>query len=249
MDPNAYPSNSLNNPTIGGGQPTPVSSIPREKLAPVAQGKISTAKPSLFRRFRDVFVAEDISNVGDWLLQDVLAPTIRDIFVFSIINSVRMLAYGRNAIPKGGFGGLMGGSMLGYGYNSLYGRMGTPMTGYGYTPYGNMTMGSIKANGQPVNGTQPHGQPYSTASGLIQPSLIRLPTRADAEIVRDQLAEIMAAYHQVTVADIFDVSGVSGNGATDGAYGWTDLTGMMVVAYPDGYGFQLPPARPLNIQR
>lgn len=247
MDPNSYPSNSLNNPSVGvGGQPAPAQ--PREKRTALVQGTISSAKPSLFKRFRNAFVAEDISNVGEWLFQDVLAPTIRDVFVFSIINSVRMLAYGRNAVPKGGFGGLMGGSMLGYGYNSLYGRMGTPMSSYGYTPYGNMTMGGIKANGQPVTGSaQP--QPYSTAGGLIQPSLIRLPTRADAEIVRDQLAEIMAAYHQVTVADIFDVSGVSGNGATDGAYGWTDLTGMMVVAYPDGYGFQLPPARPLNIQR
>lgn len=247
MDPNSYPSNSLSNPGIGvGGQPAPA--LPREKKVAVAQGTISTTKPSLFKRFRNAFIAEDISNVGDWLLQDVLAPTIRDVFVFSIINSVRMLAYGRGAVPKGGFGGLMGSSLMGHGYNSLYGRMGTPMTSYGYTPYGNMSMGGIKANGQPINGTA-QSQPYSTASGLIQPSLIRLPTRADAEIVRDQLAEIMSAYHQVTVADLFDISGISGNGATDGAYGWTDLTGMMVVAYPDGYGFQLPPARPLNIQR
>lgn len=243
MDPNAYPSNSLTNPSIGGGQPAPA--IPREKRTPVAQGKISSAKPSLFKRFRDVFVAEDISNVGDWLIQDVLAPTIRDIFVFSIINSVRMLAYGRNSVQKPGIGGFMGG-MMGYGYNSLYGRMGTPMTGYGYTSYGNMTMNGVKANGQPMTSTQ---TPYSQSTGLIQPALIRLPTRADAELVRDQLTEIMAAYHQVTVADLFDISGISGNGATDGAYGWTDLTGMMVVAYPDGYGFQLPPARPLNIQR
>lgn len=249
MDPNSYPSNSLTNPAIGptsGANATassPTTSQPgRAPVKPVTRGTVSSAKPSFGKRLKGVLIAEDIGDIKSYLFRDVIGPGIRDMIVFSLINSVRMIFYGKNAAGRPGIGGYG----FGYSFGNMFGAYRSPFgsvnPGVGYTPYGSMSIGGVKANGQPMQQTQ-MAQP-----GLLQPNMIRIPTRGEAELVRDQLAEIMGAYGRVTVADFFDTVGVSGNGSgVDGNYGWNDLTGMMIQPYPDGFGFSMPRAKPLNL--
>ena len=45
--------------------------------------------------------------------------------------------------------------------------------------------------------------------------------RADAEEVLNRMDEIVEQYGVVTVADLFDLAGITGNGYTDQNYGWT----------------------------
>lgn len=65
-------------------------------------------------------------------------------------------------------------------------------------------------------------------------------TRAEAEDVLDSMIDLMQRYHQVTVADLFDAAGVSGNGYTDNSYGWTDLSSAAIVKDRRGYLLSLP---------
>lgn len=238
-DPNLYPSNSLNNPSIGpsGVASTSPLNPTTQKVKPVAQGSISQAKPSLGKKLKDTFIASDVTDVRDYVIFDVLVPSFRNMLVMGLVSTIYAFFFGKGA--RGGQG-VYGG--MGYGINPYSALANRPMYGVPnqYTSYGNMTIGAgIKANskqnGMPVN-------PYNT---MVQPSMVRLQTRGDAELVRDQLTEIMQTFSRVTVADFFDTAGMPGNGPIDMNYGWTDLTGMHVESYNDGFGISMPKARPL----
>lgn len=53
-------------------------------------------------------------------------------------------------------------------------------------------------------------------------------SRTDAEEVLNRMDEIVELYGVVTVADLFDLSGITGNGYTDQNYGWTSTKSASV---------------------
>lgn len=66
-------------------------------------------------------------------------------------------------------------------------------------------------------------------------------TRGEAEIVLDNLFEILDRYRVATVADLYDLAGSPGR-YTDNKFGWTDLGRAEVVRIRDGYVIKLPRA-------
>ena len=65
-------------------------------------------------------------------------------------------------------------------------------------------------------------------------------TRGDAEMVLDQLVIVLEQYGLVSVADFYDLAGVTCRSYTANKYGWTDLRNAKVVRIRDGYILQLP---------
>ena len=74
---------------------------------------------------------------------------------------------------------------------------------------------------------------------------IIIENRGDAEEVLVRMDELIATYGLVSVADFYDLVGVSGN-YTDNKYGWTDIRGATTVRVGDGYMIKLPRVKPLN---
>lgn len=71
--------------------------------------------------------------------------------------------------------------------------------------------------------------------------------REDAEEVLSSMDDIIEQYDVVTVADLFDLAGVSGNGYTDQNYGWTNLSAASVMrTRTNEYIIKLP--RPCSIR-
>lgn len=66
-------------------------------------------------------------------------------------------------------------------------------------------------------------------------------TRGEAEIILDNLYEILDRYKVATVADLYDLAGERGR-YTDNKFGWTDLGTASVVRIRDGYVIKLPRA-------
>ena len=60
-----------------------------------------------------------------------------------------------------------------------------------------------------------------------------------------RMDELVSTYGLVSVADFFDLLGVTGN-YTDNNYGWTDIRNAKVMRVKDGYMIKLPKALPLN---
>lgn len=69
----------------------------------------------------------------------------------------------------------------------------------------------------------------------------------DAMNVLTSMDEIVDQYGVVTVADLFDLAGVTGNGYTDQNYGWTSTNSAEVVRGRDG-NFYLKLQRPMPIK-
>ena len=74
---------------------------------------------------------------------------------------------------------------------------------------------------------------------------ITLETRAEANDVLSRLDELIEVYGMASVADLYDLVGISGQ-YTDNKYGWKDIRSASHVSVRDGYLLKLPMARPLN---
>jgi hypothetical protein len=71
-----------------------------------------------------------------------------------------------------------------------------------------------------------------------------LETRAEAEEVIARLDELIDVYGMASVADLYDLVGISGQ-YTDNKYGWTDVRSATHSRVRDGYLLKMPRAKPL----
>ena len=74
---------------------------------------------------------------------------------------------------------------------------------------------------------------------------IIIDTRGEAEAVLSQMNDLIDTYQIVSVADLYDLVGLSGN-YTDNKYGWTNLRNAEVIRVRDGYMLKLPRALPIK---
>lgn len=70
-------------------------------------------------------------------------------------------------------------------------------------------------------------------------------TRGDAELVREQMLDILDKYGMVTVADMYDLSGETAP-YTASKYGWFNIRTSEVSRIHDGYILKLPKAMPID---
>lgn len=85
---------------------------------------------------------------------------------------------------------------------------------------------------------------FRTKTGYNYDDII-LDNRGEAEDVLSRMDELISTYGLVSVADLYDLVGVTGN-YTDNKYGWTDIRSASVIRVRDGYMLKLPKALPLN---
>lgn len=74
---------------------------------------------------------------------------------------------------------------------------------------------------------------------------IYLDNRGEAEEVLARMDELVATYGMVSVADLYDLVGVTGN-YTDNKYGWNDIRSASIIRNREGYKIKLPKALPLD---
>lgn len=71
-------------------------------------------------------------------------------------------------------------------------------------------------------------------------------TRAEAEEVLGNMTDLIVDYGAVSVADLYDLVGITGN-FTDNKYGWVDLAGAKVhMVRGGGYSISFPRAEQLD---
>ncbi len=66
----------------------------RKKVDKVVTGIVKTKKKSEIRKFTDVFISEDISNVKSYLLTDVLVPAIKKLVIDTVTDGINMILNG-----------------------------------------------------------------------------------------------------------------------------------------------------------
>lgn len=90
-------------------------------------------------------------------------------------------------------------------------------------------------------------RPYESRSRttIYQHDDITLESRGEAEEVIERMSELVELYGEVSVADLYDLVGVTGN-YTDNKYGWTNVRNAEVIRVRDGYLLKLPKVTPLR---
>lgn len=185
--------------------------VEKKKIQPVAKGK--TKKKSEVKKFADIFVAEDVTSVKNYIINDVLIPAAKKAISDIVTNGIDMLLYGE---AKGKSRDRDRGSRV------------------SYTKYYERGRESDRDYDR-----------RSTRRSVYDYDDIILDTRGEAEEVLNRMDDLIDAYGMVSVADLYDLVGISGN-YTDNKYGWTNLRNATVQRVRDGYLLKLPKALPFD---
>ena len=182
------------------------------KREKVTTGKVTTRKRGLGKRFVDIFLTEDVGDVKTYLIYDVMIPAIKENVADLINSAIGMLFFGEaTRRPRAPGRGGANGSKINY--------------------------GAYHASSQ-----RPERLPNFTRSRIAHNfEDVIFETRGEAELVLDSMLEVLGSEaHQVTVADFYDLAGMTTN-FTDNKYGWTDLRTARVNGSPSrGYWIDLP---------
>lgn len=182
-----------------------------KKIEKVVIGEVERRKPTLGKRFMQTFGGGDARGVGSYIMWDVLLPAAKDTIADAVSQGVERMIFGesRSSSRRGGH------------------RPGGPN---GYTSYNRMS-DNRRDDPRPTLSRQ--------ARSKFDFDEIVLNTRVEAEEVVDKLFEIVSSYGAVTVADLYELVGITGS-FTDNKYGWVELRGSGVERVRNGYLLNLP---------
>lgn len=204
------------------GTQQPTNNTPKEKPAvkAVAAGKVS--KTNAIKKASSAIIAEDGGTVKNYILTQVIIPTLKKTLVDIVQNGISILVYGSAAGFNRPFNGNGWNNQSNGYFNNMYARPNT------YMSYG--------------SGPRPAPQPPMNTTGLND---IIFETQGDAEAVLSLMNEILAEYGRVSIADYYSASGQPASNYTDNNFGWTDLYDARVVRSYSGWQVRLPRPRPI----
>lgn len=188
----------------------------KRQLQKVVKGTVKTKKKSEVRKFTDVFISEDMHNVKSYIIGEVLIPAAKKALSDIVTNGIDMLLYGEAGVSKR--------------------RSSSGSSRISYQDYYDRDRRDNRRD----------RERYSTRSriGYDFDDLI-FDSRGEAENVLCAMDSEIDNYGIVSVADLYELVGVTGN-YTDNKYGWTDLRTASVVRVRDGYTLKLPRALPID---
>lgn len=73
--------------------------IPEKNVQKVVTGKVVTKKNEI-KKFTDIFVSEDVSNVKSYIFLDILVPAIKKAISDIVTNGIDMILYGETGSSK-----------------------------------------------------------------------------------------------------------------------------------------------------
>lgn len=193
-------------------QPAPPKSVEK-----VIVGEVVIQKKSFGRKFKETFIKSDLRSVTRYVISDVLVPSVINMFVDSVKQSVDRMFYGDRAVRRS----MYGPSRITY---------QTPVS-RGYSP--------IMARLAPPVDLGPR-----RASRHDQGDVI-LERREEAEIVLERMNDIIDTHEVVSLADLKALIGAQ-SVYTDNNWGWINLSDVQIRQIREGFLIDLPPAEPIT---
>jgi hypothetical protein len=188
---------------------------PPEEINAVTSATVRRRR-GLGRRFKETFIAGTGREAVSYAVEDVVVPTVRDMFVDAIKSGIDRLFYGDRSAgrPRPGRSALT---------NNV-----------GHVNYAGMST-SQPSQGAPTRSVSKQARTTHSFDELV------IPSRAEAREVIDRMYEIMSRNGVVTVAELYSLTGVRPE-HTDVRWGWTSLRGAREVEVRrlGGYILDLP---------
>lgn len=213
-----FPSNSRRNREI----PTEKDAEePRKKVERVVEGEVVRRKKPMGKRVAETFIGTDAKSVWAFVAVDVLVPAAKDMIADAVSQGVERMIYGEAQSRN---------------------RKGVRRPNDPYTSYNRY---SSRRPGPRDPRDDPRPQMSRRARASHDFGEIILPTRIEAHEVIDRMFDLVSKYEVATVADLYDLVGVSGS-YTDDKWGWYELRGADVTRTRQGYLLNLPRPEPLD---
>lgn len=181
----------------------------KRKVEKVVKGTVKSKKNN---GFFSNFLSGDLLDVKNYIIQDVLIPTIKNTIEDMVSNGISMLL--NNGEPRRSNKRSSTSSRVSY--RSYYER---------------------EENDREKSRTKDRDHGYSYDDIILE-------SRVEAEEVISRLDELIEVYGMASVADLYDLVGISGQ-YTDNKYGWTDVRSASHVRVRDGYLLKMPRTKPL----
>lgn len=126
---------------------------------------------------------------------------------------------------------------------------GIDMILYGETGHSKRSSNSSKISYRSYYDRRDDDRRYDRDRSLVKQGYdyddVIIETRGEADAVISRMDEIIDMYGRVSVADLYDLVGITGN-YTDNNYGWTNLASAEPIRVRDGYIIKLPKAMPIK---
>lgn len=173
-------------------------------------------KKGLGAKFKDTFAGDSAESVGQYILFDILVPRIKDLLFETFTGGLERSLFGSST-------------------RSSRGRRSSLVDKTDYR--------GISSSNRERERAERDISPRGRANHNFEEILI--PTRGEAEQVRDTLLALVDQYDSATVADLYSAVGISTD-HTDLKFGWTDLSEMTISpARGGGYILEMPRAETL----
>lgn len=199
----------------------PAEEKKKPEIKPIVSGKVIEKKPSLFKRLGEAFTGDDTQTVGQYLMFDVVVPTVKALVLDLVNQGLERKFYGD-----------------GRGSNS-----GARRTGYA-TTYNRPTATSYPGKPMTSAGSNGRREMSERARAAHDFDEIILPEKGAGEIVLDTMQEYINDAGLVTVGTMLSLVGIT-PAFTDEKYGWYDLGSSRTVRVREGYLLQMP--RPVQL--
>lgn len=201
--------------------PKKSSTRPEKKIERVTQSSVSRRRKPLGRRFAETFVQGNPEGVGGYVVFDVLLPALKDMVVDATMTGLERSLYGERVSSS---------------------RRGSGRQGYGSRYRG----GSGRDSSPPWKQEEKRERRMSRRGRAMHDfEEIILDSRAEADEVMDRMFHILETYEQVTVGDLYDLTGED-HTASDDRFGWDDLRGAGITRLGRGGGYLLDLPRPIE---
>jgi hypothetical protein len=185
---------------------------PREKLDPVTSAETVRRKKGLGRQFKNTFFSGTARDAAEFMVVDIVVPAVRDMFSDALQSGIERLIYGDRS--------------SGTRHRSR-------------SPLGSQSPGHVDYRGMstsPSRASQPRMLSRRAKARHNLDELI-IPSRQEAEEVIDRMFDVLSRYGVVSVADLYELTGVQSS-HTDMKWGWNNLRGAKAVRLRQG-GFLL----------
>lgn len=219
MEPD-FPSNSRH-PQRTSPTTTPTPGREEEKkVQRVVPGQVTRRKMSRGRRMTQNLLGDDVQNIWGWMFGDVLIPAARDMIADALTGGIERAIFGENTGPT---------------RSRSRGRS----TG-GPVPYNMLSSRGTTRREEPRRDQGRRSRQSHTLDEVL------IPTRVAADEVLNRLDYYCEQYGHVSVADYYELCGISGNW-TDDKWGWTDVRDAYVSRTRGGdYIVNLPKPESLD---
>ena len=185
--------------------------VPAKKVEKVISGTAKTKKKNGLLKVADIFIEDDVENVKEYIVKDVVIPTIKRTIYEAVTGALDMFFFGG--------------------------------TGRGST---RSTADKISYNNYSRYSSNRNTRTTTRSTTSYSYDDVILDSRGEAEEVLARMDELIDTYGIVSVADFYDLVGVTCN-YTDNRYGWTNIRNAQVARDRNGgYRIKMPKAMPLD---